>query len=304
MNDFMNNNNKPRTKKEKTIERFVNVLLILNLITAFLLTDEKVVRMYGEWLDLFCDISIVIFIIEIIFRIYLYGKKGRVKDFFYENHEWQYWNIFDFGVTFISAISLISGLAVLVGVRTLRLLKLLNTVKLFARQKRLQSITEAIVASMPPIFGAALYFLMLYSTYAIMGISLYKESSPEYFGNLGVTFVTLFQVMTLDDWTHIMRTVMCIHPYAWIYFISFVLIASYVLLNLIVGIIVDSLQTVREKRELATQNELNIQIEALRNQLQTFKYELDKLESKTSHENDTSGEAFSHETEPHSQSNQ
>ena len=278
---------KPKTIKEKFVERFVNILLILNLISAFLLTDGNIVEKYGRYLDFFCDVSIVFFVIEISYRIFLCGKKGHVRDFFYQNGEWQYWNIFDFGVTFLSAISLISGLAVLVGMRTLRLLKLLNTVKLFARQKRLQSITEAIVASMPPIFGAALYFTMLYSTYAIMGISLYKESNPEYFGNLGVTFVTLFQVMTLDDWTLIMKSVTRIHPYAWIYFISFVLIASYVLLNLIVGIIVDSLQTVREKRELATQSELNNQIKALRDQLKTFEYELEKLESQKNQQSDT-----------------
>jgi voltage-gated sodium channel len=200
-------------------------------------------------------------------------------------------------VTLLAAISLVSGLGVLVGARTLRMLRLLNTMRLFSRFKRMQSVSEAIVKSVPAIVGTGIYFSMLYSIYAIAGTNLYGHIHPAYFGNVGRSFLTLFQLMTLDDWSDVMYTIMEEDAWAWLYFFSFILIASYVLLNLIVGIIVDSLQQVRHRRELeARSSDIETEIEQMKQQLREFQMALERWEEQRQLNKKEKGQSEEHQS--------
>ena len=264
---------------KRILDGFINVLLILNLIAAFLMTDQDISAQYGSALYLFSDISILFFVVEIAVRMWMCSRGGSMWYFFRSNGKWHHWNCFDFTVTLLSAVSLSSGLGVFVGARTLRMLRLLNTMRLFSRYQRLQSVSEAIVKSIPAIVGTGIYFSMLYSVYAIAGTNLYANIHPRYFGNVGRSFLTLFQIMTLDDWSEVMYVIMDEDPWAWLYFFSFILIASYVLLNLIVGVIVDSLQQVRRRRELeARSSSIEIEVEQMKQQLREFQMALEKWE--------------------------
>jgi voltage-gated sodium channel len=264
---------------KRILDGFINMLLILNLIAAFLMTDQDISAQYGSALYLFSDISILFFVVEIAVRMWMCSRGGSMWYFFRSNGKWHHWNCFDFTVTLLAAVSLSSGLGVFVGARTLRMLRLLNTMRLFSRYQRLQSVSEAIVKSIPAIVGTGIYFSMLYSVYAIAGTNLYANIHPRYFGNVGRSFLTLFQIMTLDDWSEVMYVIMDEDPWAWLYFFSFILIASYVLLNLIVGVIVDSLQQVRRRRELeARSSSIEIEVEQMKQQLREFQMALEKWE--------------------------
>lgn len=265
--------------RKRIADGFINTLLALNLLAAFLMTDQDIFAQYGYALYIFSDISILFFVVEIAVRIWICRRRGSMWNFFRSNGKWRHWNCFDFTVTFLAAVSLFSGLGVFVGARTLRMLRLLNTMRLFSRYQRLQSVSEAIVKSVPAIVGTGIYFSMLYSVYAIAGTNLYGHIHPDYFGNVGRSFLTLFQMMTLDDWSDVMYVIMGEDPWAWLYFFSFILIASYVLLNLIVGVIVDSLQQVRRRRELeARSSSIEIEVEQMKQQLREFQLALEKWE--------------------------
>lgn len=272
----------PVNTKRKIADGFINALLALNLVAAFLMTDQDISAQYGYALDLFSSISILFFIGEILVRMLICRKGGSIWYFFRSKGKWHHWNCFDFTVTLLAAVSLISGLGVFVGARTLRLLRLLNTMRLFSRYQRLQSVSEAIIRSVPAIVGTGIYFSMLYSVYAIAGTNLYGQIHPHYFGSVGRSFLTLFQLMTLDDWSEVMYVIMEEDPWVWLYFFSFILIASYVLLNLIVGIIVDSLQQVRRRRELeARSSGIEMEIEQMKQQLLEFQLALEKWEDES-----------------------
>jgi voltage-gated sodium channel len=270
---------KKNLNKRYVIDLFINTLLALNLLAAFMLTDPDIQSAYGKQLNLFVDISIVCFIVEIAVRMWWAKKDGSMWTFFRKDHQWRHWNCFDFTVTLLAAASLLSGLGAFVGARTLRMLRLLNAMRLFSRHKRMQNVSEAIIKAMPSIVGTGIYFTMLYSIYAIAGVNLFSQIDPHHFGNLGRAFMFLFQLMTLDDWSDVMYVIMDEDPWAWLYFFSFILIASYVLLNLIVGVIVDSLQQVRRRRELeARSSSIEIEVEQMKQQLREFQLALEKWE--------------------------
>jgi voltage-gated sodium channel len=128
----------------------------------------------------------------------------------------------------------------------------------------------ALVNALPQISWTALFFILLIYIYGIIGVGMFKDASDK-FSSLHVTFLTLTQIMTLDDWSAITANVMEKHPYAWIYFVSFVLLAAYILVNLVVGVVVDSLNEVREKEELDKCDELQREITRLEKQFDLVK---------------------------------
>ena len=265
--------------RRKIADMFINVLLALNLLVAFLMTDRELQAAYGQAFNIFVNVSIVVFIVEIMVRMWMSSRSGSYLHFFKSKGEWHHWNCFDFTVTFLAAISLISGLGAFVGSRLLRLLRLFTTMRMFSRHRRMQNVSEAIIKSVPAIMGTGIYFIMLYSIYAIAGTNLYADIDPVHFGNVGRTFLMLFQLMTLDDWSEVMYPIIDRDSTAWLYFFSFILMASYVLLNLIVGVIVDSLQQVRKRREIeARSSGLQAEIEQMKVQLREFQLALEEWE--------------------------
>ena len=135
---------------KRVLDGFINMLLVLNLVAAFLMTDQDISAQYGSALYLFSDISILFFVVEIAVRMWMCSRGGSMWYFFRSNGKWHHWNCFDFTVTLLAAVSLSSGLGVFVGARTLRMLRLLNTMRLFSRYQRL------------PVFLHASIFILIH----------------------------------------------------------------------------------------------------------------------------------------------
>ena len=151
------------------------------------------------------------------------------------------WNLFDFIVVGLSALPFAIG-----NISILRFLRIIKVMRLFSVTPQLRFIIAVISKSIPSIVCIGVLLLFMYYVYAVLGTQLFAEAMPKYFGDLGKSFFTLFQIMTGESWSEsVARPTMEVYPYSWIYFISFIIVVSFIVLNMIIGIIVDSIDEVR-----------------------------------------------------------
>lgn len=274
--DFVENN---------TFQNVILGIIAFNSIIMGLQTSPEIVKAIGPALEILDWICLGIFIVEIMLKLLAYGLK-----FFLSG-----WNIFDFVIVIIS---LVSGLAFLKVFRTFRVfrvfrslkalksLKGMRSLRMVSGLKNLRIIVEAIGKSIPGIFWSAILMSLVYYMFALMGTSLFGETFYDWFGTMGKSAYTLFQVMTLESWSMgISRPVMEVYGWAWIYFVSFVLIASFLIMNVVVGIVVNSISEVsaldikEEIKEAAEEEGEGSYHEKLREEVQILKEQLAKVEA-------------------------
>ncbi|MBO4244482.1 MAG: ion transporter [Bacteroidales bacterium] len=270
----LNKKSNRREKLEKAGAMFITILIILNAIAAGVMTYTEDNSPTEKWLNLFCDISIIIFIIEIVIRIFC--RKKPLEFFTCEDSGW---NIFDLIVTVISSLSFFTGLEGIVGARAIRILRELRLLRVASGISNMKRVLQALLFSLPQISWASLFFILLYYIYGITGVELYGECD-EHFSSLHRTFLTLLQLMTMDDWMNITLSVMETNPLAWIYFSTFILFASYSLVNLIVGIVVDSLNEVHNQAMSSSTDDLTREVDKLEKQMQHVKELISRKENK------------------------
>ncbi len=169
----------------------------------------------------------IFFVIEILIRFI--GEKEK-KNFFKDG-----WNTFDFLIVAISLIPIPNNSSFLV----LRLLRIFRVLRLISVIPELKKIIEALLASIKRVFYVSLLLFIILYIFAVAGNLLFSESDPQRWGDLGISLITLFQVLTLSSWENVMLPMQAIYPFAWIYFISFILICSITILNLVIAILVD-----------------------------------------------------------------
>jgi len=220
------------------------IVIVINSIIMGLQTSKTIVANIGNVLEIIDYICLAIFIVEILLKLIAYGGK-----FFTDA-----WNWFDVIVIICSVISGLAFLKVLRVFRifrvfkTLKALKGLKAMRLVSRLDKLRMIIGAIGKSIPGISWTAVLLLLIYYIFGIIGTTLFGEAFPDWFGTLGKSIYTLFQVMTLESWSMgISRPVMEAFGWAWVYFVPFVLISSFVVMNVVVGIVVNSISEVQEQ---------------------------------------------------------
>lgn len=155
------------------------------------------------------------------------------------------WNLFDLFVVVLSALptTIIGNIAIL------RLFRVLRATRLSSSVPQLRFVIAVITRSIPSVISIGVLLLLVYYIYAVLGTQLFATAAPEYFGDLGKSFFTLFQVMTGESWSGaIARPIMQIYPYAWIYFISYMIIVSFIVLNMVIGVIVDSISEIKAQK--------------------------------------------------------
>lgn len=212
-------------------QNFIIALIIINAITMGMETSVSMMQEYGVYLHLFDQFVITIFTIEVLLRIYAH----RVS-FFKDG-----WSLFDF---FIVAISLVPSSA---GFEILRILRVLRLLRLITVIPQMRKIVLALVSVIPGMASIAGLMMLLFYISAIMSTSLFAETFPQWFGTLGESFYTLFQVMTLESWSMgIVRPIMEVHPYAWTFFIPYIFIVTFIMINLIVAVVVDAMAAINK----------------------------------------------------------
>ncbi|MEC7120869.1 MAG: ion transporter [Pseudomonadota bacterium] len=251
------------------VRHSITALIVLNAIVLGLETSVTIRDQFGILLWWVNQVVLVVFVAEIALKLLAFG--GR---FFRSG-----WNIFDFLIVAISLAPTSGPLAILRSLRILRVLRLLSTIK------RLRMLVESLIQAFPSIGWTAGLMLLLFYIFGVMGVELFGRAFPEWFGTLGASTYTLFQVMTLESWSMgIARPVMEMYPHAWLYFVPFVLISSFMVLNLFIAIIVSATQEVHD-HEMRIEHEAEVaQAEAERQEMlslmRRMQQQLDHLEQR------------------------
>lgn len=256
-------------------ERFILVVIVVNCIIMGIQTSASIMNSYGDVFNTIDKICLYIFIVELLLKILVYHK-----DFIKSG-----WNIFD---TIIVVLSLLSDLSCISTLRVFRVfrvfrslkaLKSLRGLRLISGIEKLQVIVVAIINSIPSILCTGGLLTLIFYIFSIMGVSLFGESFPEWFGNIGRAMYTLFQVMTLESWSMgISRPVMEVYPMAWMYFVPFVLISSFIVMNVVVGIVVNAISDVAQNNKIEEIKEKNVD-KSVEKEIQAIKAHLLNIES-------------------------
>lgn len=219
-------------------ERLVIALIVVNAITLGLETSASVTAEWGGLLQVLDRLLLTVFVAELVARMVVRGPR-----FFADP-----WNVFDFVVVGIALLPATGSLSVLRSLRILRVLRLITAVP------SLRAVVSALVGALPGMGSIMLLLMLIFYVGAVMATKLFGETHEDTFGSIGASMLSLFQVMTLDAWSDgLMRPMLEKHPHAWLFFIPFVLVSAFIVLNLFIGVVVSALETERDADRMRRQ---------------------------------------------------
>jgi voltage-gated sodium channel len=217
-------------------ERTVMALIIINAAVLGLETSQNIMATSGLLLEFLDRVLLTIFVVELTARIIVHRL-----DFFRDP-----WSVFDFVVVGIALVPASENFSVLRALRILRVLRLITAIP------SLKRVVAGLLASLPGMSSILFLIGLIYYVFAVIGTKLFGITNPELFGTLGKSLYTLFTVMTLEGWTNdVAKPVMEQHPYGWIYLFTFIIVATFMVLNLFIGVVVNAMQSETEKVEEA-----------------------------------------------------
>ena len=213
-------------------------LILLNAALLGIETSPAMERQFGDLLHLGNQIILAVFILEALLKMLAFAP--RADRYFRDG-----WNVFDFLIIAFALIPATGEFATIA-----RLARLLRALRLISAVKELRLIVAALVRSIPSVTHVLILMSIIVYIYAIIGYQLYHEHDPTHWRSLGVSVLTLFNIITLEGWTVVMDNAMQLHPWSWIYFVSYVIIATFVVINLFVAIIINQLDDAERQQEL------------------------------------------------------
>ena len=252
-------------------EGFIIAVILANGALLGLGTSPEIEGTYGDWLRLGNDVALGIFILEALLK--MTALSPRPLRYFRDG-----WNVFDFAVIVFALVPSTGQFAMIA-----RLARLLRIVRLISAVRELRLIVAALVRSIPSVGHVIMLMSIVVYIYAIMGYYLFHEHDPENWRNLGISTLTLFNIITLEGWTQVMYTAMEARPWAWVYFVSFVVIGTFVVINMFIAIIINNLdeakaERMRELDRPASREELLRELRAAREALQRLERRLNDEE--------------------------
>ena len=230
-------------------------LIILNGIVIGAATSDSVVDHAGEWLGRLDDIILWIFVAEVVLK--LTAVWPHPSRYFRDP-----WNDFDFTVVALSLIPATGQFATVA-----RLLRLLRVMRLISTIPELRLIVATLLRSLPSMGHVVLLMSIVFYIYGVAGYHIFHDHDPQHWGTLGLALLTLFRVVTLEDWTDVMYTAMDLHPLAWIYFVSFVVVGTFVIINLFIAVVLNNLEASKRKQrqsQPASPEELLVELRELK----------------------------------------
>lgn len=218
----------------------VFVVILVNAVVLGLETYSRLNAQYGDLLDTINDACLGLFVIELVIRIASYGR--RPQDFFRSG-----WNVFDFVV-------ILAGFTPGLGRDTtiLRLVRLSRVIRVVTVLPDLRILVVAVGRSVPAVASLGVLVLLLVYVYGIVGWLLFHEEIPERWGDIGTAMLNLFVMLSLENLPDNLREGMAVHSWSWIYFVSYALLASFLMLNILIGVVINSLEearTIEHRRE-------------------------------------------------------
>ena len=214
------------------IQRFIMAMIVLNAISLGLETSPEVRARMGDILAVIDRVVLAIFVVEIVMKLF-----AKRLDFFKSG-----WNVFDFIVVSIALVPAAGPFYILRALRILRVLRLISVVP------QMRRVVQALVTAIPGLLSIVALISLIFYISAVLATNLFGSEFEEWFGTIGASMYSLFQIMTLESWSMgIVRPVMRVYPYAWIFFVPFIMVTSFAVINLFIGVIVDAMQTVQEE---------------------------------------------------------
>ncbi len=214
------------------VRHAITVLIVLNAITLGLETWEAAMARAGPLLITLDRAILSVFVAEVLIKIAAYGRRFPRDP----------WNVFDFVVVGIGLVPATAGFSVLRALRVLRVLRLVSVVPSMRR------VVQALLSAIPGMGSIVLLLSLIYYVAAVMATKLFADAFPEWFGTIGASMYSLFQIMTLESWSMgIVRPVMEVFPFAWLFFVPFILITTFAVLNLFIAIIVSAMESEHRK---------------------------------------------------------
>ena len=208
----------------------ITLVIVINAIVLGLETSPRVMAVAGPLLLAIDSAALWIFTIEIGLKIWLY--RGR----FFRGG----WNIFDFTIVAIARLPATGPLSVL---RALRMIRVLRVVSLIPQMR---AVVGALLKALPGMGSILAVLMLVFYIAAVMATKLFGETFPDWFGSIAASMFSLFQIMTLESWSMgIVRPVMEQHPGAWAFFVPFIIVTTFTVLNLFIALIVNSMQSLQ-----------------------------------------------------------
>jgi voltage-gated sodium channel len=244
---------------QPAFERFIIAVIVLNGVTLGLEAVPPVFERFGPVLLTIDKIALAIFVVELTLKIVAHGW-GFFR---------RAWNWFDFVIVAVALVPASEGLAVL---RAFRILRVLRLVSILPTMRR---VVGALLAAIPGMGSVVALMSLVFYVFAVMATKLFGATFPDWFGSLGDSLYTLFQIMTLESWSMgIVRPVMEAHPWAWAFFVPFILLTTFAVLNLFIAIIVNAMQEsheVDETKHDVDHAEVMAELRALRGELEALR---------------------------------
>lgn len=214
----------------------ITAVIVLNGVVIGLDTSAVLSVSFGDYFELANQLFLMIFIIEAVIK--MAAHVPHVHRYFKDG-----WNIFDFSIIVISLIPATGQLATLA-----RLARLFRVLRLISAFPELRLIVATLIRSIPSMANVLALMSIIFYVYAVAGFHLFHEIDPTHWRSLGISLLSLFRIVTLEDWTDIMYAAMAVEPWAWIYFVSFVVLGTFVVVNLFIAVVINNLDEAKAER--------------------------------------------------------
>ncbi|WP_439123556.1 ion transporter [Marivita sp.] len=213
--------------EQSWVTNFIVGVILFNAVLLGMETSDAIMTSIGPLILLLDSLCLMIFVVEIALKLFARGWR------FFKSG----WNIFDFFIVGIALVPATQGFSVLRALRILRVLRVISAAP------RLRRVVEGFITALPGMGSVFLLMALIFYIGAVMATKLFGDAFPDWFGDLGRSAYSLFQIMTLESWSMgIVRPVMEVFPWAWAFFVPFIMVTTFAVVNLLVGLIVNSMQ--------------------------------------------------------------
>lgn len=224
---------------------------------------------HGTLLHLIDHVILGFFVVEIGLRLYAFRAS-----FFRDA-----WSLFDFSIVAVAILPATGAFSVLRASRMLRVLRLISVIP------SLRKVVGGLIVSLPGLASIFVLLMLVFYVFAVMATNLYGAAFPEWFGTIGDSYYTLFQVMTLESWSMgVVRPIMEVYPHSWAFFVPFIACTAFTVLNLFIGVIVSAMQEQHEPAAEADRASLHSETSLLLDEIRALRQEVGQLRQAREHE--------------------
>lgn len=244
-------------------QKAIMIIIAVNAVTLGLETSPAVMAAAGPLLIAADRVMLMIFIAEIGARLFAHGMR-----FFRDP-----WNVFDFVVVGLALAPATTGFSVLRALRVLRVLRIISAVP------KMRMVVQALLSAIPGISSIVALLALIFYVMAVMATKMFGPSFPEWFGSIPASLYSLFQIMTLESWSMgIVRPVMEVYPYAWMFFVPFILVATFTVLNLFIAVVVGAMQSQHEAEQVKIESNASDERHDILMELRALRVQVERLQ--------------------------